>query len=277
MGVILENGLNEGVGIWGAPTSTLDWCEENYIVCKYMAEFWNTISNIFTIVLPMMGYAMDWSSPLEVHFRLQYVALIVVGIGSWCFHGTLLYQLQLLDELPMIYGSAIMLYALFQVPSQPKKHNILSSLFLTTYSAWTTYIYLTGKNPNFFFVCYGFLVFLIIVQTALINSRMHHLNADDSLFRAAIFLFLSGFALWLIDFHFCPVLRAIRARLPYPISEIFQLHAWWHLGSGIGTYLYILHTNRLRLLYLGYDSHLTYKFALPYIQHSRSKQDHKHQ
>ncbi len=27
------------VGVWGKPTSTLDWCEENHVVSNYVAEF----------------------------------------------------------------------------------------------------------------------------------------------------------------------------------------------------------------------------------------------
>ena len=26
-------------GYWGFPTSTMDWCEENYAVTRYIAEF----------------------------------------------------------------------------------------------------------------------------------------------------------------------------------------------------------------------------------------------
>lgn len=275
MGVIDDGGLRESIGIWGRPTSTVDWCEENYVVCKYMAEFWNTISNFFTIAVPILAYYLDWRAPQEVHYRLQYLAMVIVGIGSWSFHGTLLYELQLLDELPMIYGSATMLYCAFQVKAKRYKHSVSVLLFLIAYSTFTTYVYLVWKNPTFFFYCYGVLVFFIVVQTVRVITQIKPSDRNDGLFRVALTLFLGGFGLWLIDFHFCPVLRSIRAKLSYPLSEIFQFHAWWHLGSFFGTYLYILYINRLRLIHIGYDGHIAYKFGMPYMKYYPLKQEHK--
>merc|ERR1711953_34056 len=47
--------LNEPKGYWGSPTSTLDWCESNYEVSYYIAEFWNTITNLMMIIPSLKG------------------------------------------------------------------------------------------------------------------------------------------------------------------------------------------------------------------------------
>ena len=30
--------VKQRIGVWGAPTSTLDWCEENHVVTLFIAE-----------------------------------------------------------------------------------------------------------------------------------------------------------------------------------------------------------------------------------------------
>lgn len=40
-------------GYWGTPTSTLDWCEENYVVSYYIAEFCKYV--FFTVGLSVFG------------------------------------------------------------------------------------------------------------------------------------------------------------------------------------------------------------------------------
>ena len=46
---------------------------------------------------------------------MLYLSLLLVGIGSWLFHMTLLYEMQLLDEVPMVFGSAAIIYCIVQV------------------------------------------------------------------------------------------------------------------------------------------------------------------
>lgn len=100
------------LGFWGDPTSTLDFCEENYTVNFYMAEFWNTLTNVSMIVPPLVGLVASRRQGLELRYTVSYMLLLVVGIGSACFHGTLMYKMQLLDELPMLFAAVQFLYCL---------------------------------------------------------------------------------------------------------------------------------------------------------------------
>lgn len=87
--------------------STVDWCEQNYILSEYVAEYWNTLTGVCLILSGILYYKnnYDWiqkNSRYKISFVKISALLVFVGIGTMLFHGTLYYPFQLLDELPMI-------------------------------------------------------------------------------------------------------------------------------------------------------------------------------
>ena len=88
------------VGFWGIPTASIDWCEQNYAVTPWVAEFWNTLSSLAMVAAGLVGL---WTRRFAREVRLAFALLTLVGLGSIAFHGTLRFELQMLDELPMLY------------------------------------------------------------------------------------------------------------------------------------------------------------------------------
>ena len=97
-------------GYWGAHDAEFDWCERNYRWSPYCAEFWNvTTSLLYTAAAIALWRAnadiihADASTvPEGGCLGAMLLALGATGIGSAAFHATLRYDMQLLDELPML-------------------------------------------------------------------------------------------------------------------------------------------------------------------------------
>ncbi len=104
-------------GYWGAPTSSIDWCEQNYRHSFYVAEMFNTVSSLAMVLAGALG--MYLHRRLALRFLLAFASVLVVGLGSIAFHATLRFEHQVLDEVPMLYAVILMVYIL--VESQPKR------------------------------------------------------------------------------------------------------------------------------------------------------------
>lgn len=235
-------------GVWGKRTSTLDWCEENYVVTPYIAEFWNTISNIVMIIPPAVCAYYFWKKGVELRHILSGISLLVVGIGSWCFHMTLLYEMQLLDELPMIYGSCVFLYALNHHAHKPNHRSYTYIFALIFICIFVTVVYLYWKNPMFHESSYAILVFYLLYEA--VKACKNHREIIP-LAGISLVTYASGFVLWNIDNNFCSSLRHTRNHQLHPsVGPVTQLHAWWHLLTGAGTYLHILFSAYARSLHL---------------------------
>jgi len=58
--------------------------------------------------------------------------------------------------------------------------------------------------------------------------------------------FVSGYAIWNLDFAFCAELRAFRDAVGMPLGFVTELHGWWHILTAVGVYCYIDLVEELR-------------------------------
>lgn len=193
---------------------------------------------------------------------------------------TLLYPMQLLDELPMIYGTAIQVYGNYDLmlainefeeksTSVARRANksvldriygnraaVFSLLFFYCFISTLVYIWI-WNNPIFHEICYGVLAFIVIAQSFILINRI---NSDKRIYFTGLCYYILGFTLWNIDNNFCVQLNACQSAIErfLAISEashfkaaffnslvvvlksVFELHALWHVFTGYASYMAIL-------------------------------------
>lgn len=93
---------------WGRGTSEVDWCEQNYEHSQYIAEYYNTLSNVLLVFIPLLNIylARPFSKHISNDINLIWGLLTFVGVGSGYFHATLSYSGQLIDELAILWAMA---------------------------------------------------------------------------------------------------------------------------------------------------------------------------
>ncbi|KAL3235316.1 Alkaline ceramidase YPC1 [Nakaseomyces bracarensis] len=251
-----------GEGFWGPVTSTIDWCEENYVVSHYVAEWSNTVTNTIFIMSALYTIYCVLRNRFETRFLLIGLTYCLVGVGSWLFHMTLKYRFQLLDELPMIYAMCVPCWSLiteiFETftdnsgPLSRFKQVFIASLILATTSG-VTVVYLIVKNATIHQAFFGCLIGVVAFSSAYmvinyVKDPIQKKNLYHSMIMGATF-FMSGYAVWLMDIHLCSLWRFIRREyLLLPLGLLLELHGWWHVLTGLGIYYYIVYLEYLRLI-----------------------------
>lgn len=229
-------------GFWGTPTSTVDWCELNYVVTPFVCEFFNTVSSLAMVTAGVLG--------ITLHRRVfdrgtlwAFGLLGVVGIGSIAFHGTLKFELQLLDEIPMLYLVTLMAYLLLE-PGPERRFGPWLPALLLFYAILATLsdAFTAGRVQFFAFqLSFGALEFFCLARVYRLSQKPENV-AVRPFFRLGLAFYLGAIGLWFIDLRFCEVMSV---RLPSLGVPNPQLHAWWHVLVSCGFYLL--------LVVVGYD------------------------
>ncbi|KAK4039792.1 ceramidase-domain-containing protein [Parachaetomium inaequale] len=238
-------------GFWGEQTSTLNWCEEDYNITFYCAEVVNTLTNLVFMWLGVRGLRNVLSHAHSRVFILAFLGYIVVGLGSMAFHTTLKYEMQLADELPMIYTVCIMGFATFSYRRSAKAKTLIA-VGLVGLAVFITVYYLYAQDPVFHQVAYGLLTAGTIFRGFYVMERSlrpklsqrkpaeecdRYMREMYKLALTGIFLFLAGFFLWNMDNIFCRHLTATKKQILLPWSVVLEGHGWWHILTGLGMLL----------------------------------------
>ncbi|KAI8957055.1 putative alkaline phytoceramidase [Daldinia sp. FL1419] len=251
-------------GFWGEKSSTLNFCEEDYVMSYYCAEVCNTLTNALFIWLGYKGIrgCIKYSHPLI--FIITFAGYLVVGLGSTFFHASLKYPMQLVDELAMIYTTGFMCFATFTYGRSVPFSSILGAGLL--WLAWfITSKYYETKDPKFHQNAYAVLTALVVFSNMWImertlrpalKAREESRNRQDRaprlpttnetikqmwvMIATGLSIFLGGFLIWTLDNEYCNTIRRWRHQLQLPWAIILEGHAWWHLMTGIGAYFYII-------------------------------------
>ncbi|KAI9054763.1 hypothetical protein LZ554_001912 [Drepanopeziza brunnea f. sp. 'monogermtubi'] len=238
---------SSGVGYepaWGPPTSTLNFCEEDYQFTPYIAELFNTLTNLTYIGLGIRGIINTRKhGERSIGPMLPYIALINLGIASSLFHSSLKYGTQMCDEFSMLIATFLVFYRLLnfsQTRFSPRSLLLgLSGLMGAVIISQV----LTGESTLQQIVFTTMVYWLWHTCFKLISK----LEGDDAMRKkmkwtaiSGIGFFVTGHICWITDFKACGRLLQMRNEVGMPWAAVLELHGLWHIFTGIGVYIFMV-------------------------------------
>lgn len=188
-------------------SSSIDWCETNFVYNNFIAEFWNSFSSL---AISGFGIVGAYNYP---EIDTLYYSLVPIGITSFYFHASLSLLGQLLDEFSIIFT---IILSLHYINSHVYKFFNTRLLYLVNISQVFLMFTWPDYNRLIFFI-YGFYFwqFLRRVKLQLPPDNIYYINISEYLFALSV-------TCWVIDYFFC--------------VKTINFHALWHVLIGVMAY-----------------------------------------
>ena len=118
-------------------SSTIDWCETNYIMSNYICEFQNSFSSFAYCLLTYYQYRKYKNIIVnnKLFFNLLFINNFLLGLSSFLFHSTLSYIGQFLDE-----GFIVTFIFLINIIFSDKYYIVLELLIALCFPKYTRFI-----------------------------------------------------------------------------------------------------------------------------------------
>jgi dihydroceramidase len=210
-------------GFWGAPTAIHQFCEPKYATSPYFAEFWNSVSSIWYVLAALYALS-DASLRADTNMVVASIAAAAIGLGSAAFHGTMLYEYELCDEVPMLIFISICM--INKCGCHPwlltTQRKVVFSVGITCTCAVTIAVYAFLQIYEFFIASFTFLVVLDLGLALTWNSKqpLNWFAVKYSMIGLGL-----GKFFWEIEVRSC-----------HTDERVWPLHVAWHLGSALSVY-----------------------------------------
>ncbi|KAI8954528.1 ceramidase [Xylaria longipes] len=222
-------------GAWSPPTSSANFCEEDYAVTRYFAEFINTLTNLAYVFFALQFmYGPGSRGLFAPKFDFMSISLLVLGIASFLFHASLRQNLQFGDELAMLGLVWSMLQGLLAVRRSSAYNQFINISLATVFPLFAMFYVWTGKII-YHVIGFSIALALIILRSVYLfywrKPGFPETKVAEWRIRGRIALVLMGVAyiLWNIDLEFCAELRGLREQLGLPWAWLLEMHGWWHI------------------------------------------------
>ncbi|CAL3969843.1 hypothetical protein PZA11_007589 [Diplocarpon coronariae] len=233
-----------GNAYWGNPSSTLNFCEEDYQFTPYVAELFNTLTNVTYIGLGIKGLINSRKlDGLGIGPKLPYIALINLGIASSLFHSSLKHGTQMCDEFSMLIATFIVCYRLLTFSQSRFSPQQLMWGLIGLMGVVIISQIITGESTVQQIVFTSMAYWLWHTCFRIISQ----LDPEDAMRRkmkwmaiSGIAFFMTGHACWITDFNACDYLRQTRENVGMPWAATLELHGFWHIFTGIGVYIFMV-------------------------------------
>ncbi|KAH7311637.1 ceramidase [Stachybotrys elegans] len=232
-------------GVWSPPTSSANFCEEDYVVTRWIAEFINTLTNLMYVYFAVRQMAArNPRGQLALRPDTMSVSLLVLGVCSFLFHATLRQSMQFADELAMLGLAWAMLLGIISIGPASAYDAALKAGLALFFPAFSAFYVWSGQ------IIYHATAFMIIL--ILITLRGYYLlygplaqlpEAKSKEWRArgttALAVLVFGYALWHVDLECCAELRALRKSVGLPWAWLLEMHGWWHVLTAVSADMFM--------------------------------------
>lgn len=235
-------------GFFYPSTAPSNFCELDYTITRYIAEFINTLTNFAYIYFAYTTLPTSIQPQQVWIWPLPNLSLLFLGFGSGAFHATLQHSAMMVDNLGMYAVVGSLVYSLWapDLPSKMQRQLLglaMSGVFAVVLAA---IIMDRGKEQLGLLheVCFTCLLGGLWPRCIQEVYRGHQRGKDVRWQRRFLWqgtaAFVVGFGLWLIDCKFCQELREIREVVGLPLAWMLELHGWWHILTAFGAARFIV-------------------------------------